>query len=189
MGSRKKASVAIKMFIDSFHDRNQIEEWVWEYLSDYDTERRLHIRHEIFSELVYPVLKYGFDNNNFKCTYWLYMLIHNLYKNRTLHELSGYLTETQVLEKCYRLNSTDNHIRSLLLKSLVGFLEYSIHEWPFGIIFGNNGATISECRIIRKDVRRVRELDYDNIYKAFIEDYEVKLSEYENRVYPNKQSE
>lgn len=59
-GLKKKAAACIQAFISSFESEDEIRNWVWFNLEDLVSNRHSRIRHEIFSELVYPVLKRGY---------------------------------------------------------------------------------------------------------------------------------
>ena len=77
-GLRKEAANSLRAFISSFKGKDEIDKWVWEYLPDIKTNRSSRIRHEIFHKLVFPILKIGYDQKDFKCTLWLGKLAQNI---------------------------------------------------------------------------------------------------------------
>lgn len=85
-GLKKQASKALRAFISSFENGQEKEEWVREYLPELQTNKHSRIRHEIFHELVFPILKAGYENNDFASTLWLGKLAQNFYQVRQLHE-------------------------------------------------------------------------------------------------------
>jgi len=184
-GLKKQASKSIRAFISSFENEREIEDWVWEYLPKLDTNRHSRIRHEIFYELVYPILKRGYEHNDFSSTLWLGKLAQNIYQARQIHEELDWVTDFSLYNKSHKLDPNNDEARLLLLKSIVDWLEYSEHEWPSGILYGNEGATIEQCDYISTEVQRVLRLDKEHTYSEFIKQYNKKLSEYRARL--NKQ--
>lgn len=75
-GLKKQASKSLRTFIASFENSEDIDEWVWRYLPTLETNRHSRIRHEIFHELVYPVLKSGYENNDYSSTLLVFSLTH-----------------------------------------------------------------------------------------------------------------
>jgi hypothetical protein len=181
-GLKKQASRALRNFISSFENGREKEEWVWEFLPTLQTNRYSRIRHEIFHELVYPALKAGYEKNDFDCTLWLGKLAQNIYQAQHLHEELNWVSELSLYNKSHELDPNNEEARLLLLKALVSWLEYSEHEWPSGILYGNNGATIEQCEEISAEVQRVLKLDKEFAHSEFIKQYIKKLSEYRARL-------
>ena len=181
-GLKKQASKSLRSFISTFESEREIEDWVWEYLPKLETNRHSRIRHEIFHELVYPVLKNGYENNDFSSTVWLGKLAQNIYQAQQLHEELGWVTELGLFNKSHELDPSNDEARLLLLKAMVAWLEYSEHEWPSGILYGNDGATIEQCDEISTEVQLVQQLDKEHRYNEFIKQYIKKLSEYRARL-------
>ena len=184
-GLKKQASKSLRAFISSFKSDEEINEWVWEHLPTMETNRHSRIRHEIFHELVYPILKSGYENNDFSSTLWLGKLAQNIYQAQQLHEELDWVTELSLYNKSHELDPSNDEARLLLLKAIVAWLEYSEHEWPSGILYGNDGATIEQCDEISTEVQRVLKLDKEHSYSEFIKQYVKKLSAYRARL--NKQ--
>lgn len=181
-GLKKEASKSLRSFISSFENGKEIGEWVWEYLPMLETNRHSRIRHEIFHELVYPVLKSGYESNDFSSTLWLGKLAQNIYQARQLHEELDWVTELSLYDKSYEIDPSNDEARLLLLKAVVSWLEYTEHEWPSGILYGNDGATIEQCDEISAEVQRVLKLDKEHAHSEFIKQYVKKLSEYRARL-------
>ncbi|WP_461535315.1 hypothetical protein [Spongorhabdus nitratireducens] len=181
-GLKKQATAAIRAFIDSFDDSEEIEAWVWKYLPGLKRNRNSRIRHEIFHELVYPVLKAGYERDDFDCTLWLGKLSQNLYQSRRLHEESGWISAQELYEKCHEIDPENSEVRLLLLGSIISWLEYTEHEWPAGILYDNNGATLEQCDEISAEVEKVLRLDQEQKYTAFISQYTPKLKQYRTKL-------
>lgn len=181
-GLKEQAKKSLEAFITSFTTLKEKEIWVWEFLSTIEANQHVKIRHEIFNELVYPILKYGYDNDDFMCTFWLGKLIQNIYQATHIHKELNWVTEIDLYEKSHKLNPNNNEVRKLLLKSTIQWLLYSEHEYPTGILFGNNGATPEECDELNKEVQKALLLDIEKTYTEFLEEYAEKLNEYRARI-------
>jgi hypothetical protein len=181
-GLRKQASESLRAFISSFQNENEVSEWVWEYLPRLESNRHARIRHELFHELVYPVLKSGYESNDFEATLWLAKLAQNVYQSQKVHEELSWVRQLELFEKCHEIEPENDEARLLFLNSIVSWLEYTEHEWPAGILYGNDGATIEQCSEINKEIQRVLRLDKEHKHSAFIKQYSKKLSEYKARL-------
>lgn len=181
-GLKSQASKSLRAFISSFKNDKEKEEWVWQYLPSMEINRHSRIRHEIFHELVYPILKAGYENNDLACTLWLGKLAQNIFQAQKLHEELGWVSELGLFNKCNEIDSSNDEARLLLLKAIMSWLEYSAHEWPSGILYGNDGATLEQCDEISAEVQRVLKLDKEHAYSEFIKQYVKKLSEYQARL-------
>ncbi len=177
-GIKKESSKYIREFISSFEGHNEIEAWVWEYLPNINFNRNSRIRHEIFHELVFPVLKLGYERADFKSTLWLGKLIQNIYQSKEIHQELGYVSELEIFEKCFKLEPENNEARLLFVECIISWLRYSEHEWPSGILYGNNGATLEECKELSAAVQQVLELDKEHKFSEFIKQYNKRLTEY-----------
>ncbi|MBZ2164318.1 hypothetical protein [Alteromonas stellipolaris] len=181
-GLKKQASLSVKHFVSSFESNDEIEKWVWEYLPKLEKNRHSCIRHELFVNLVYPTLKNGFYSEDYNSTLWLGKLIQNIYQTGKLFEELGGLCEIDFYRKCYEIDPTQSEASKLLLVSLLNWFSYCEHEWPSGILYGNNGATIEQCEEIRDEVQFALTLPVEAQDKEFIAGFLTKLSEYEARL-------
>ena len=181
-GLKKEASRSVRAFISSLDSEEEIYAWVWEYLPNLDKNRHSRIRHELFHEVIFPVLKAGYENGDFKSTLWLGKLSQNLYQAQKLHEELDWVTELGFYNKAYDIDPDNDDVRLLLLDSLVSWLQYTEHEWPVGILYGNNGATLEQCQEIAGEVQRVLSMDKKYQYSEFIKQYNKKLCQYRARL-------
>ena len=178
-GLRKQAASSVRLFINSFKDEDEIRIWVWEYLPKLEKSRHCCIRHELFISLIYPTLKKGFEVRHYESTLWLGKLAQNIYKTKSVFEELGFLTEMAFYRKCYELDPTRSEGKELLLCCLLDWLSYCEHEWPAGILYGNDGATVEQCSEIRQEAEFVRSLTVDQNEQAFIVQFLIKLEQYE----------
>ena len=112
---------------------------------------------------------------------WLARLFRDYYRNAALFEKLNCVTGMEILKECYALEPDNEAIQDMLLKSFVEGISYSVHEWPAGILWGNNGATEEECNILLDEIPLIHKLDRKNEHSEFIKDYEDKINEYKKR--------
>ena len=184
-GLKEKATEAITQFIDSFENYEEKELWTIEYLSKRDKYicERTEIRYELFEEVLFPVLLKGYNDKDVEFMLWLAKLCQDLYRNEKVWEKINRVTEEEILEECYHLEPDNEVIRKWLLKLKIRGVEYSIHEWPDGILYGHNGATIDECNIMLDELPLIKKLDKNNEHQELIQDFEDKMKEYMGRDY------
>lgn len=181
-GLKKQATASVKKFVDSFKSREEIKNWVWSYLPNLEKNRHSCIRYEIFINLVYPILKEGFESNDYNSTLWLGKLIQNVYQTKGIFEELGSLVEMDFYRKCYEIDSSNSEGRTLLLESILNWLSHCEHEWPSGILYAMDGATLEQCELIRKETDFAFTLASTERDIAFIEQFLSKLSLYEERL-------
>lgn len=180
-GLKKQASESICAFVSSFKNTEDISTWVWENLPKLKKNNHSRIRHEIFNELVYPVLKQGYENNDFASTLWLGKLAQNIYQTQKIHKELNWVSATALYQKSHVLDPTNDEARLCLLKATIDWLIYAEHEWPSGILYGNNCATLEECDDINATVQQALELDTEQTYREFIQQFMKKLDDYKSR--------
>lgn len=181
-GLKKLATKELRAFIDSFSDQDEKSEWVWSWLPKLKKNRHSRIRHELFSELIFPVLKNGYFENDFRSTLWLVKLNQNISQNHKADEELGWITNLDLLSKCHQLDPANDEARVLYIEAIVSQLAYYIHEWPSAVLYGNDGANLEQCEVLRADISLLSSLDQEKVCQNFINDFLEKLSEYEARI-------
>lgn len=179
-GLKKQAAASVKLFVDSFHGEDDIYSWVWSYLPKLEKNRHSRIRHELFIDLIYPTLRKGFRSGDYDSTLWLGKLIQNIYQARGVFEELDSLVEIDFFKKCHEIDPQRDEGNKLLLQSILRWLSYCDHEWPSGILYGMNGATIEQCVEIRKESKLALSLATKQSDIDFIGQFLDKLGQYEN---------
>lgn len=87
----------------------------------------------------------------------------------------------EIMRECYEIDPQNNEITDLYLEFKIEWISYSIHEWPSGILLGNDGATKEECIKLLEEVPFINKLDRNKKYSEYIKDYENKIKEYMER--------
>ena len=179
-GRKVQARECVRLFSDSFESFEEKQRWTREFLKRGEFGHK--IRHEIYSKVIFPVLEHGLHEGNFECMVWLARTSQNLYDDRRLHERIGFLSESMLLRRALATCPQDEELNRLLLRSLLKWLSYCEHEWPLGILYGNNGATLAECEEIALEVSFGRELDSQGEHASFLDEFEIKLEQYQERL-------
>ena len=85
-------------------------------------------------------------------------------------------------KKCYEIDPQNREGNKLLLNSIIRLLSHCEHEWPSGILYGMNGATVGQCAEIREHANFALSLTTEQSEKEFIEQFLDKLNQYEKRL-------
>ena len=177
-GRKRDASDTIREFVASCTGPQDRQEWVRQFLEDGGHEHR--IRHEVYESLVFPVLLDGYVRRDFWSIYWLAKTASSLYAASSLHAQLEYKAERQLFREAFEIQPT-GEVRRCLLEAYVAEFSYSQHEWPAGILYGTDGATLEECKEILRDIDFVRTLD-DGSNEHFLKEYEERVHTYRERL-------
>ncbi|WP_035604837.1 hypothetical protein [Haloferula sp. BvORR071] len=180
MGDRAGAASLVVAFIASFRSMEEKAEWARWFLENENNGHR--IRHELYRDLIFPVLLDGYTKRDPWSIKWLARTAQSLYRDRSLHEQSGWKTEMGLLMELVELCPDDGEARSKLLSVVLDWLKYSGHEWPAGLLYGSNAATLEECVDIEAQLELARRLDEGRSNEEFLEGFAVKLREYQERL-------
>jgi len=179
-GRRAAASASIKTFIESFANLEEKTVWARNFL---DTEQIGHkIRHELYEQVIFPVLLAGYQQKDPWSLRWLARTVQNLHQSDALWRSVGYKTELGFLEELLSLDPDDHQLRKEVLSRHLDWFSYAAHEWPAGILYGQDGASARECEEIRATVAEARALDVENLHGEFLAEFERKLAEYMARI-------
>ncbi len=181
-GRRAEAARSLADFVSSFVDLEEKISWTRDYLAAEGSERP--VRHELYEYVVFPSLLDGLSRSEPWSLWGLARTAQNLYRSDNLWKQVAYMTAEGFLDQLLVQCPDDDRARKALLSELVAGMHHAVHEWPSGILYGHNGATLHECADIVRDLAKARELDRERMYSKFLTDFERKLSEYMDRLQP-----
>lgn len=181
-GLKKQAKILLDEFIGSFSNFEEKAKWTFEFLPGLTKNRGCRIRHELYEKIIFPVLLVGYRNHDINSMLWIAKTINNLFSSRILWEEIGNKTDVEIIEECYRIDPFNEEINETFLELKIRFISYSQHEWPCGILFGMNGASLEECLEMKNELPFIKLLDKEKKYEKYIGDYESKLDVYINRL-------
>lgn len=179
-GRRKDAGLMLDAFLRSFNTSKEREQWADTFLKTHTYGAR--VRHEVYADLIFPVLLAGSKRNDAWSLYWLAGTSQNLYTAHGLHEQINFKHEISLLKDAYAIDCKSSEVCKALLKSLLDYFDYASHEWPAGILWGSDGATLDQCNEIMSEVTLARELDRERAYALPIDEFESKLKRYQERL-------
>ncbi|MBN3892325.1 MAG: hypothetical protein HWQ43_25330 [Nostoc sp. JL31] len=179
LGFRSQARQHLQQFITSFASFTEKELWTHEFLENQQCEYEYGIRYELYEQVVFPVLLSGYQKRDPWSVLWLARTAQNFYKVKHLHKQINFKTDYGLLKECYLLAPNNNEVQKGLLSVQIRWLQYCIHEYPTGILYGSvNGATIDECQEILSEVEFARKLDVEKIQEKFFNEVQSKVLEY-----------
>ncbi len=145
------------------------------------------LNHHLWTGIVLPYLQEEVPHNPaaVKC---LIQTIQNLYSSKEAHSNFDWVTEGELLECYLRMCPEDEWAISKAIEQRSRWLAYTIHEWPLGVLYGNNGATIEQCNEIIEAVSQLRLLDKESSYELLCKDIEDKTIQYQEQLQRYKAS-
>lgn len=179
-GRKSAAKAAVRVFTASFASFEEKQAWVSGFLRTHDPETR--IRHEIYEELVLPVLLKGYHASDAWSTQWLAVTARNLHEARHQWAQLDFISTYALLKRWYCLAPESAAARQALLEKLIDRFVFSEHEWPGVILCGMGGATLEQCRQHADAVVEARALDIDGEWTSFLDEFDDKLRVYQARL-------
>lgn len=179
-GRRKEAAQAITRFVQSFSGLDEKRQWTEAFLSGWKGSHK--IRHELYEQVIFPALLDSYQRSELWGIRWLARTARNLYQASALWEQIDRKSEYQLLDQLLSITPHDAEARAELLAVQIDWLRHCGHEWPSGILYGNDGATLRQCAEIEQAVTKARALDLCRNYSAFLTEFEAKLDEYVSRL-------
>lgn len=139
------------------------------------------INHLIWRGVVFPFIKQELEKNPvaIKC---LIQTIHNLYSDRTAHAELAWVTEHQLTNKYLTYYPADQWATAKKRDLLSQWLAFTIHEWPNGVLYGMDGATLEQCDEIIVAVEELRAVDAEKRYEELCKDVIEKTTLYRERL-------
>jgi hypothetical protein len=166
-GRKEEARLAIRRFIESFNNLEEREDWTRRFLSTIKPGTKL--RHELYEEVVLPVLMAGYEARDPWSLYWLAQTSKNArYFDRRLDLPSS----QELLKEAHALDPSSDAIRHDLLRSLLYGFEYMAHEWPTALLYAPDSPWQTQYREILAEIRLARELDTSGKYAGQIAKFE-----------------
>lgn len=179
-GRKSAAAAAVRVFIASFSSFEEKQAWVTQFLEKLRPEER--IRHELYEELVFPVLLKSYRNSEVWGAKWLAATSQNLYRAKNIWAQVDFITEHALLKIWNTLEPANGQAKAALLRKMIEWFGYSEHEWPAGILYGMNGASLEQCSEIAYAIGEARMLDVNRNYTSYLIEFEKKLNSYMQRL-------
>lgn len=139
------------------------------------------INHIFWRGIIVPYVIPGYENNQhaLKC---LILTMQNLYSDKETWRTVQWISEYKLLHRYLQTEKNNSWAIGELARNLRSWLIYTIHEWPAGVLYGCDGATIEECDEILTVVSEYRELDSGKEALALADEVEEKTKQYKSRL-------
>ncbi|MCA9200807.1 MAG: hypothetical protein KDA87_24885 [Planctomycetales bacterium] len=138
----------------------------------------------IWNGVVLPVLAEGLESNP-RAVRGMIRTIQNLYSSKSDWEALGYVTEEQLTARLLKLCPGDVWAQDKRIEQLRDWLSYTIHEWPSGVLYGTDGASIEKCAEILDAVEELQSLDSAGNHAELCDDVRQKTIQYRSRLASN----
>ncbi len=175
LGLKVEAKVHIEKFIQSFNNLEEKTTWVHDYLESRDFCHK--IRHELYEAIIFPVLLSGYQQGDAWSLYWLAETHQNFYQAEKLHVQINFISDYELLKKCFDVDNTNDRVRLALLERIERRLDYLLHEWPAGILY----APDESAEEVLQEIEYARQLDKELKYVASFEEAESIIHEDQSR--------
>lgn len=177
-GLKREAKAAVKAFIASFEGPEDIEPWVWTYLTTIDSRQMTGIRFELFEALVFPVLKSGYERQESRSLLWLGKLIRQISDTKHLHRQIGFVSDEDLFRQCYAENPKNPDLRKAFRDCLICNLEFYFHEWPEILV----DDTTKALNALQSDIDLAISLDDGEQCVVAIAEFQLMLALYRVRI-------
>lgn len=153
--------------------------------------KKITIRQPLYKHLIYPILSSQVAQNNVAAIKGLLKLDEHLLSYQAYSHDATYSWAT-LLEQGLTIAPNDTELLKLSEQTIRNYLNYTLHEIPIGVLFGQDGATIAECDVLIEKVvefeNLCNQLELDE--KELIENCKFYYTAYKAylAVYPNYQN-
>jgi hypothetical protein len=118
------------------------------------------VRHALFERILFPALVEGLNERLPGSARWLAGLSQHLYRCSTCAMQLGVerATEWALLREAMTEDPEDHRSRQRLIKVIANQLRHTLHEVPSGVLYGMDGATVSQCDELVLELEEFRSL-------------------------------
>lgn len=138
------------------------------------------IDHIIWKKIILPELERRIEYDPLAIKAMI-LTIQNLYSSKPDHERLDYITEERLTIKLIKINPNDEWAINRRITQLRRWLSYTIHEWPSGVLYGMDGASVDECDEILSAVSDLLSLDPTGQSDELCKDVQEKTLQYRDR--------
>lgn len=119
--------------------------------------KNITIRQPLYKHLIYPILLAQVAQNNIDAIKGLLKLDEQLTSYQANSHDTRY-TWAKLLEQGLTIAPNDTDLLKLSEQTTRNYLNYTLHEIPIGVLYGQDGATIAECDELLEKVSQYENL-------------------------------
>jgi hypothetical protein len=132
--------------------------WVEEVLRrKVDEGERIPIRVPLFDRVLYPVLSVQWQAGDALAAKRLAQLVSHV-SSKLWGQLPGQPGAIGLWQDAYDRNPGDEESRQGLVRQLAGWIQYTLHEIPAGVLVDSHGASPEECAILQSELELFESL-------------------------------
>jgi hypothetical protein len=156
-GHRADKMRALRVFLDSLESSATAAWFPWARSvaeQVVDQRRDFVIRQPLFDRAIFPALLAGYQNQLPGSARWLAGLANHWLRNPQFSQqlATADATEAGMLQAAIRHDPADRRSRLKLIDVIAGWMHYSLHELPAGVLYGIDGATLEQCQELEADL-------------------------------------
>ena len=139
---------ALDRFIDALlrHNKSIWHGWAVGLASDIaDHGRDVPVRFALFQRVLLPALTTSVLARRPGCARWLAHFGTLLAKRSNSGLPDSLNSSLALLKEATRVDPSDRQAREQVVKRTASDFDYALHELPAGVLYGHDGANISEC--------------------------------------------
>lgn len=179
-GRRQESGKVLSAFIASLASDDERRSFSRTFLQQqFDRDQ---IRHELYEEVIFPVLLEGFRQRDAWALLWLAKTRINLLRATRLWDQIDRTAPADLLRQAYAARPEDEAIREELLAFLMEGFHTCLHEWPSAILTAQGAAEAEDCVELLEEVELARRLDPEQRHAEFLHEVEEKVKQYQRRL-------
>jgi hypothetical protein len=175
-GLKHAAKATLRTFLDTFVTDEDRRIWTQAHLPDLPLNRHGRIRHEIYEEVIFPVLATGHEAGDPLSTCWLAKTFQNLCTADHLYARIDYMPQDQMLKAAYARAPDNRHVREALLESLLADFAFLDHEWPTGILLPQRSGE-QDWAALDRDIALARSLDDHGTHRERLDQFARRVAQ------------
>ncbi len=171
IGLRKPAKQLIADLIKDFN-ASPSEEFALKICTECEASK---IDQEIYRSIAYPYIN---EKSNSE-PLWMVAAINTHNNAAVMRKLDPDCRILPPVDLLKRLNEHPeyrDYAKPKLFAHIFEYLESATHEYPSGILYGNDGANIEQCTEYLSDIEYLKENDPSEIQSEFLHSVEEKIS-------------
>jgi hypothetical protein len=118
----------------------------------------LKLRAPLFRRVLFPELKSRYLAGDAAAARALAAFSQELFRYREGWEALGRPGELDLWREAHRRDPSSDVARLKLIDSTARFIQYTLHELPSGVLYGQDGATVEQCNDLEHELAFFRKL-------------------------------
>ena len=123
-----------------------------------DATAPVRLRAPLFQRVVFPELRSRYLAGDAASARALAEFSQDLFRYREGWEALGWPGEVDLWKEAYHRDPSSDFARMKLVASIARFIQYTLHELPAGVLYGNNSATVEQCSDLEAELAFFRKL-------------------------------